>query len=114
MLHLLEIAGEVADLTSDTSRKAFIGAVAIRRDGVMVHSRNGITPRPVGKSPSSHEARILRKSGNGAVVYVARLKRDGSYGMAKPCVYCMNALRARGVDMVYWTISNNDWEACRP
>jgi tRNA(Arg) A34 adenosine deaminase TadA len=109
------IASQVADISTDIKRKAFIGAVAIRRDGTMVVSRNGATPWPNGKSPSSHaEGRILRKSGYGATVYVARVKRNGSLALARPCQYCMPALRARGVEMVYWTIDNTEWEACVP
>jgi len=115
MLPLLEVAGQVADLSTDRCRKAFMGAVALRRDGTLVRSRNGITIRPDGPIPSGHaEARVLRKSGYGATVYVARVKKDGSLAMAKPCSKCMAALRAMGVEMVYWTISNNDWEACKP
>jgi tRNA(Arg) A34 adenosine deaminase TadA len=115
MLNLLAIACTVADPTSDKNRKALIGAVAIRQDGTLVKSRNGSTPRPDGISPSCHaEARVLRKAGFGATVYVARVKRDGSLGMAKPCVHCMAALKSRGVEMVYWTVSNNKWEGCRP
>ena len=115
MLPLLEVASQVADISSQPYRKAFIGAVAIRKDGTLVHSRNGITIRPDCISPSSHaEARVLRKSGYGATIYVARVKKDGSLAMAKPCSRCMAALKSRGAEMVYWTISNNDWEACRP
>jgi len=115
MLHLLTIAGQVADVSVDIKRKAFVGAVAIRRDGTMVVSRNGSTPWPNGKSPSCHsEARVLRKSGYGATVYVARVKRNGDFGLAKPCFSCMPALKAMGVEMVYWTVNNIEWEACRP
>jgi len=115
MLPLLEIASQVADLSTDRCRKAFIGAVSIRKDGTLVRSRNGSTPRPEGISPSAHaEARVLRKSGYGATVYVSRVKKDGSLGMAKPCSNCMAALKAMRVEMVYWSIDNNEWGACRP
>src|SRR5580693_3718965 len=112
MLSLLTIASQVADASTDRTRKAFVGAVAVRRDGKIVRSRNGSTPYPNGKSPSCHaEARTLRKSGYGATVYVARVRRDGSLALAKPCVHCMGSLRAMGVEIVYWTISNDDWGA---
>ncbi len=115
MLQLLKIAGEVADPTTQPHRKAFLGAVAIRRDGTLVYSRNGITIRPDQRQPSAHaEARVLRKAGYGSVVYVCRVNRKGEYLLAKPCVSCMNALRSRGVEMVYWSISNNEWEARKP
>jgi tRNA(Arg) A34 adenosine deaminase TadA len=112
MLSLLQVASQVADLTADPCRKAIIGAVAVRKDGVMVASRNGSAKD---KCPSIHaEIRALRKSGFGATVYVSRIKRDGSLAMAKPCPYCMAALRARGVEMVYYTVSNTEWEARKP
>lgn len=115
MLPLLEVASQVADITSQTHRKAFIGAVAIRKDGTLVHARNGVTIRPDGPCPSSHaEARVLKKSGHGSTVYVARTLKNGSLAMAKPCSRCMARLKSRGVELVYWTISNNEWEACRP
>jgi len=111
MLNYLKLASEVADLTSDTCRKAFVGAVAVRRDGVIVHSRNGCAQRPDAKVPSIHaEARLLRKAGFGCVMYVARVKRDGSLAMAKPCATCEAYLRSRGVKQVFYTISDNDWE----
>jgi len=116
MLHLLKIAGEVANLSTDRMRKSFMGGVAIRRDGTLVYSRNGSTIcRYPEKTPSIHvEHRLLRKAGFGSTVYVSRVKRDGSYGMAKPCPRCMAGLKARGVEMVYYTISATDWEACKP
>jgi tRNA(Arg) A34 adenosine deaminase TadA len=115
MLNLLLVASQVADITTDRCRKAFIGSVAIRRDGVLVKSRNGATPDPSGVNPMAHsEARTLRKCGYGATIYVARIRKDLSLGMAKPCKYCMPALRAMGVQMVYWTINNEEWGACIP
>jgi tRNA(Arg) A34 adenosine deaminase TadA len=115
MLQYLTIAGQVADISTDIKRKAFVGAVAIRRDGTMVVSRNGSTPYPNGKSPLAHaERKCLRKCGYGATMYVARVKRSGNYGLSKPCIHCMGSLRAMGVEMVYWTVSNTEWEACRP
>src|SRR5665213_95640 len=100
MLDLIEVAAKVADLSVDKQRKAFIGAVAVRRDGVLVYSRNGITIRPSGTYPLAHaERRVLRKSGYGSSVYVARVNRDGNLAMAKPCNRCMPALRSMGVVM---------------
>ena len=115
MLRLLNIAAEVADLSSDRMRKAFVGVVALRQDGTLVHARNGSTPDPEGINPKAHaEFRVLRKAGYGASVYVARLKRDGTFGLAKPCAYCMAALKSRGVELAYYTTENDQWEACRP
>ncbi len=115
MLDLIEVAAKVADLSADRHRKAFVGAVAIRRDGVLVYSRNGLTIRPHGTYPMAHaERRVLRKSGYGSSVYVARVNRDGTLALAKPCDRCMPALRAMGVVMVYYSINPNEWGACKP
>jgi len=115
MLDLLRVAAEVADLSTDKYRKAFIGAVSVRKDGTLVYSRNGGNPNSHGKMPSVHaEARVLRKSGYGATVYVARVLRNGEFAMAKPCGHCRAILRAHKVEMVYYTTGPNSWEGFRP
>lgn len=115
MLKLLLTAAEVADIKTDRHRKAFLGAVAIRRDGVLVYSRNSSLQDPDKRFPHAHaERRLMRKSGYGATVYVSRVLRDGHLALAKPCGYCMAALRAYGVEMVYYTISDTQWEGCKP
>ena len=113
---LLTLAAKIADLRNDTCRKAFIGAVAMRADGTLVSSRNGSTqayhPTP---TPSVHaEARIVRKLGNCGTVYVARVRRDGSFGLAKPCNHCLASMRSRRVEVVYYTIDNKNWGFCVP
>lgn len=115
MLNLLRIAAEVADPTVDNCRKAFVGAVSIRRDGTLVYSRNGGNPYAHGRTPSSHaEARVLRKSGYGATLYVARVLRNREIALAKPCGYCQARLRAHRVEMVYYTTGPETWEGFRP
>ena|ERR1700722_15824581 len=115
MLHLINIAAEVADITTDRNRKAFIGAVAMRRDGVLVHARNSAVYSPNAKNPPAHsESRICKKSGAGSEIYVARVKRDGSLAMAKPCPRCMAIMRSHRVEMVYYSISPTEWGACKP
>jgi deoxycytidylate deaminase len=42
----------------------------------------------------------------GATIYVARVARDGSQVMSKPCINCQKALIARGVKKVYYTIDS--------
>lgn len=112
----MKTASQVADLTTDTCRKAFIGAIAIRRDGTLVSARNGSTTKfNCNKTPSTHaEYRVLRKAGYGSTIYVAQVLRNGKIDMAKPCSRCMAMLRSKGVEMVYYTISPNDWEGYQP
>lgn len=40
----------------------------------------------------------------GAVIYVARVLRDGSPAMSKPCEYCQEAIAAAGIKKVFYTI----------
>lgn len=45
-------------------------------------------------------------------LYVARVLKDGSIGMAKPCAGCVEALKAFGVEKVVYTLSTgfyNGW-----
>ena len=108
MHKLLAKAAQAANRFHDIHRIAFMGAVAERHDGVIVVSRNGSAKD---KSPPSHaEIRVLRKSGYGATVYVARVLRNGERALAKPCSNCMSALKAKGVEEVYFTTGKNDWE----
>ena len=88
-------------------RQFFIGAVGIRSDGARVKSRNSASDII---SPHLHaEARLLRKLDFGAVVYVARVKRDGEWGCARPCRSCRAQLRTKGVNTVYYTIANGEY-----
>ena len=115
MLTLLQVACKVANPEADRCRKAFIGAVAIRKDGAVVSSRNVATLHPTGISPICHaERKALAKSGYGAVVYVARVRKDGSIALAKPCARCLASMRAMGVKKCYFTISNKEYGVIYP
>lgn len=39
----------------------------------------------------------------GSIMYIARVKRDGSLGLAKPCSGCFRALVHFNIKEVYWT-----------
>jgi deoxycytidylate deaminase len=49
------------------------------------------------------KASRLRYNIEGGRMYVARVKKDGQVGSAKPCTGCARALIAFGVDKVEWT-----------
>lgn len=89
-------------------RNFMLGCIGVRSDGAVVASCNGSATSP---EPTAHaEARTIRKLDRGAVVYVARIRRDnGLPAMAKPCSVCESKLRAKGVRKVYYTISENEW-----
>ncbi len=102
-----EKAISAAKKDTDTLRAYVLGAVALRADGTLVSSRNGSCQHP---TPSTHaEARVLRKAGAMATVYVARIKKDGTVGCARPCPHCLAALINRGAIRCYYTISDSEF-----
>lgn len=93
-------------------RRAFVGAIGKRNDGVIVQSWNGSSAGTTyDRCPSAHaEARLSRKLGSGSIVYVARVRRDnGKLAMAKPCPDCERILRNRGVVRVEYTINEHEY-----
>lgn len=62
------------------------------------------------------EERLLRRPpragrSGGTALYVARvLRRDGSPAMAKPCPKCQKLIEIRGVEEVYFTNEEGEWE----
>lgn len=87
-----------------------MGSLGVRRDGTIVRSYNGCG-RSDDKKLSAHaEARLVRKLGEGGVVYVGRVRRDnGLMAMAKPCPRCEAALRNRGVVKCFYAIAEDEW-----
>ena len=84
-----------------------LAAVALRGDGVLVSSVNGWN---TDIEPKAHaEGRIIRKIDGNSVVYVARIKKDGTVGLARPCPACQRLLRSKRVQEVFFTVSGNSW-----
>lgn len=101
-------------LTDDPNdvREALIGAIGERTDGAIVFSRNsavldttGNTGEPFCFAPCHAEWRLAKKLDTGSTVYVARVKKDGTLAMARPCGDCERVLRSRKVVRVYFTVS---------
>jgi hypothetical protein len=91
-------------------RVARVGCVMRRRDGATVKARNSAVLNPTVRVPELHaEARATRKADVGAVAYVARVRRDGTYGNARPCYSCRAIMRARGIVRAYYTLSDTEW-----
>ncbi len=100
---MLSMAAGTA-LRKDDRRSFRLGAVGIRNDGALVSSTNGPSPFPC---PEVHaEARLCNKLTPGSTVWVARIRHDGSLGMARPCHTCQKRLRSAGVTRVVYTISD--------
>jgi len=101
---LLMAAG--AGLRKSDMRAFRIGAVGVRKDGALVSAANGPAPYP---HPDAHaEARLTMKLTPGSEVWVARTRRDGTLGIARPCGGCMIRLRSAGVLRVAYTISDTE------
>lgn len=49
------------------------------------------------------QLRYQKRRAQGATVFVARFRHDGSFGNAKPCANCLEHLRSHGVKDVMWT-----------
>ena len=102
---MLSMAAGTA-LRKDDRRSFRLGAVGIRNDGALVSSTNGPSPFPC---PEVHaEARLCNKLTPGSTVWVARVRHDGSLGMARPCHTCQKRLRSAGVTKVIYTISDTE------
>jgi tRNA(Arg) A34 adenosine deaminase TadA len=91
----------------DDIRTFFLGAVGLRNDGVIVASRN-VASRDVALSHHA-EARLSRKLTPNSEVWVARVRKNGEWAMAKPCASCQLKLRVAGVTRVVYTIDINEW-----
>jgi tRNA(Arg) A34 adenosine deaminase TadA len=100
-------------------REAWVGAIGIRADGVVVSARNEAvfdtgacgTDRTWSFPPAHAENRLCKKLDTGAEVYVARTRKDGTIGMARPCTFCERVLRSRGVKKVYYTVDGSTYGA---
>ncbi len=53
-------------------------------------------------------ALLKSKGGDPNVLYVARIKKDGTTGLSKPCDICMEAMRLSGVEEYYYTINDTE------
>ena len=118
MLKLLELAARYA--IADDSREHWLGSVAIRRDGAMVHARNkSITMIDYSnyliRIHQHAEARLLPKLDVGATVYVARLvKSTRTLANAEPCDSCKRLLTNAGVIKVFFTLDENTYGVWTP
>lgn len=104
----LQLAAETAISRMD-QRHHRLAAIGIRSDGTVVRSSNGPTPEPCRHTHA--EYKLSRKLDYGATVIVIRLKRDGTFGMARPCGSCRKILISKRVKKVYFTNHSGDIES---
>lgn len=111
MIEFIKIAAEAAVKKND-GRTFRIGGIAIRSDNVIVSASNGLSfSTKYGsflKDIRSHcEGRLIRKCDHKSRIFLARVKKDGSFGLAKPCEYCSVLLKTKEVLRVIYTIDND-------
>jgi len=100
------LAAEAATRKDDI-RHYNLGAVGIRGDGATVSTCNGPSPTP--NREMHAECRLTKMLDYDAIVYVARVLKNGEYGMAMPCHSCIKALKSRRVKKVYFTRGGSDF-----
>lgn len=111
MKSMIELAAKVAQ-SGNPDRNFRLGCVAQRKDGAIVFSTNEKTQKP---NPCAHaEARVLRKAGYGATLWVARITSNGSLTMAKPCPKCQAKIRSYGVKKVIYSIAPGEFGTWYP
>lgn len=109
MNSILKFLHDAADMSclKDDDRNFRVGSIGIRGDGKLVRSYNGAPKFP---TPEHHsEGRLCRKLDRGAIVFVARVTKDGLWAMSKPCADCERAMRRAYVKKVYYTIGPNEY-----
>jgi tRNA(Arg) A34 adenosine deaminase TadA len=110
----MDIAAKMA-LENFSYKDYSLACIAIRNDGVLVKSINGTVPRTLKTLkktalPSAHaEVRVLKKAGKGAILYVARVWRNGDWALSRPCATCRAMIKNRNVKIVYYTIGPSEW-----
>lgn len=85
-----------------------VAALIVKSGRVLGGETN--SPRTTPDTPpnrvSTHaEIRVLKntKTTKGATLYVARLKSEDQYGMAKPCIWCLNQILDAGISRVVFS-----------
>lgn len=110
---MLRLAAKMAAESKDKHKSFSLACIAQRSDGVFVFATNIICPEH--KTPSAHaEARALRKSTSNSILWVARVLKDGSWALAKPCETCQSLIINRRVKKVYYTIGPLQYEVWNP
>jgi deoxycytidylate deaminase len=101
-----EVAAKLAFSRQD-ERSFFHGAIGVRKDGAIVHAINGSSKIPTRQAHC--EYRLSTKLDVGSVVYLVRIRRDGSMANSKPCHNCAKAMRSVGVKRVYYSIEEKEY-----
>jgi tRNA(Arg) A34 adenosine deaminase TadA len=61
-----------------------------------------------------HALKQMRFRAKGCVVYIARWRKGGGFGLAKPCANCQEVIAGSGVKRVVFTIDDHTTGTWRP
>lgn len=114
----LRLAKKLA-LSNDTHPKWMLASVISRKKAVLALGINKTKNNPefVDQYLSVHaeiDALSRVRNPEGATIYVARVKRGGGFGLAKPCPRCQKALAEAGVKRAIYTIDNHTYGVWEP
>lgn len=94
-------------LKADRGGNFFVAAIGVWPNGRVVRAWNVEVPGL--RVPEGHAERRLRRLVHGSEVFVARVRRDGLFGLARPCGECELVLRQRGVMRVSYSIAEGEY-----
>ena len=113
-MKLLSFAAKIAAQKYNILKRYQFGCVARRTDGALVSSTN----HHENHQQFSHhaEARILRKSDIGSILFIARVsKKDRkTWRTARPCARCRKLIEHHKIKEVYYTIGPNEYGCWKP
>lgn len=94
-----------------------VGAVIVRGGRLLSGAPNDLRNEvstggvPFEKCSIHAEVAALKRTKDavGATIYVARVLRTGSWGLAKPCKRCQQELVSSGIRQAVWTIDAHSY-----
>lgn len=101
---MIELAKKIARNSTFNYR---IGAVLTKGGRILNTGFNKVGHKSAWKDFSSVHAEEaacnLPISLTGSTLYIARIKKDNSTGLAKPCINCMAMLKSLGIKKIVYT-----------
>ena len=116
----MQYAVRIAE-ANDTYNKWKLGSVIIKGGSVLSVGQSRLNCHPglcdfdqlgIRERVSVHaEEDALKRCGNpkGAILYVARIGRNGYVGMAEPCARCKRMITQAGIKRVAYTINDHNF-----
>lgn len=116
----IRLAKKIAE-ANDNHPQWMLGAVLSRGGSVISVGWNKPKNDPSMDIPYAYlsihaEADAIRQvyDATDCVLYVARKRRDGNFGLAKPCKHCQILIRENGIKKVIYTVDNETIAIWKP